>query len=232
MSVTFERWQEAQHAEGEFWWGLAGQDEAIQRVLQDNRQIAEQLESWLPTHPQIALEIGIGGLGVGILGFLKDIPIRVALDPLPLSELRCSETLRGVIVRLREPIQIHQSQGEQTPFLDASFDLVLCSNVLDHVQDPAIVLNEVYRVLRPGGYFYLRVDVFSLAGAAKWRIWTQHKSRCEVLVRAHPYRFREDKLFHLLQVARLRVVRKNTRPVWENLFARSKPQAILAQKIV
>jgi 2-polyprenyl-3-methyl-5-hydroxy-6-metoxy-1,4-benzoquinol methylase len=34
---------------------------------------------------------------------------------------------------------------------DESFDMVLCLDVLEHLQDPWVILNEIYRVLRPGG---------------------------------------------------------------------------------
>jgi SAM-dependent methyltransferase len=39
------------------------------------------------------------------------------------------------------------------PFPDASFDRVLCSEVLEHVADPAQAMAELVRVLRPGGLF-------------------------------------------------------------------------------
>jgi SAM-dependent methyltransferase len=38
------------------------------------------------------------------------------------------------------------------PFADATFDLVSCLWVLEHVARPAVFLNEVCRVLRPGGW--------------------------------------------------------------------------------
>jgi SAM-dependent methyltransferase len=41
------------------------------------------------------------------------------------------------------------------PFADASFDTVLCTQVLEHVPDPAAVLHEIGRVLRPGGRLIL-----------------------------------------------------------------------------
>lgn len=230
MSATYERWQQAQHAEGEFWWGLARNDDSIRSILEDNRQIAAQVEAWLPAQPQSALEIGVGGLGVGTLGFLKKIPTRVGIDPLPLSDLSCSEASRVMVEELRQSVQFRISPGEHTPFPDASFDLVLCCNVLDHVHDPAIVLGEVCRVLRPGAYFYLFVDVFSLAGLLKWKAWTQRKSKEEILVRAHPHRFRENELHALLQHAGLRIVRETPRAVWERWFARTMRLAILAQK--
>jgi ubiquinone/menaquinone biosynthesis C-methylase UbiE len=41
----------------------------------------------------------------------------------------------------------------QIPFPDESFDVVASRWVLEHVQEPAVFLGEVYRVLRPGGAF-------------------------------------------------------------------------------
>lgn len=39
------------------------------------------------------------------------------------------------------------------PYPDATFDVVYASNVLEHVQDPQVVFNEIARVLQPGGVF-------------------------------------------------------------------------------
>jgi ubiquinone/menaquinone biosynthesis C-methylase UbiE len=41
--------------------------------------------------------------------------------------------------------------GEKLPFPDNSFDIVASYQVLEHVQDPAQVMAEVARVLKPGG---------------------------------------------------------------------------------
>jgi SAM-dependent methyltransferase len=43
------------------------------------------------------------------------------------------------------------------PVEDESFDFVLCTEVLEHVADPARVLSELHRVLRPGGGLLLSV---------------------------------------------------------------------------
>jgi SAM-dependent methyltransferase len=43
------------------------------------------------------------------------------------------------------------SPVESLPIEDASFDLVLCTQVLEHTDDPAQVVRELRRVVRPGG---------------------------------------------------------------------------------
>jgi SAM-dependent methyltransferase len=43
--------------------------------------------------------------------------------------------------------------GGRMPFADATFDVVFCKQVLEHVHDPRQLLGEVTRVLRPGGHF-------------------------------------------------------------------------------
>jgi SAM-dependent methyltransferase len=45
------------------------------------------------------------------------------------------------------------------PLADASFDAVLCTQVLEHVSDPVGVLGELLRVLRPGGHLWLTVPL-------------------------------------------------------------------------
>ncbi len=43
------------------------------------------------------------------------------------------------------------------PVDDASFDVVLCTEVLEHVPEPRVVLNELRRILRPGGLLLVTV---------------------------------------------------------------------------
>jgi SAM-dependent methyltransferase len=53
--------------------------------------------------------------------------------------------------RTRTDAEFVTFDGERLPFVDQSFDLVYCKQVLEHVRRPQPLLAEVARVLRPGG---------------------------------------------------------------------------------
>ncbi len=63
---------------------------------------------------------------------------------------------------------------EELPVDDASFDVVLCTQVLEHCDDPAQAVRELARVTRPGGRVLASthgVQVYHPSPADYWR-WT------------------------------------------------------------
>lgn len=163
----------------------------ILRILADNRKRATRLRTLLDSSAFTCLEIGLGPLGVGVIGFLPEIGWRIGMDPLPPVELRCEEPIRQLVDALRKPICRFAGSGEAIPLGDGSVEVVVCCNVLDHVRDVEAVLSEIRRVLKPRGLLFLEVDTFSLGGLLKWYCWTKHLHANEILVRAHTYRFLE-----------------------------------------
>lgn len=78
----------------------------------------------------------------------------VALD---IDPGRVDNTRRRAAVDAEAGFDVLAADGHCLPFAAAVFDLVLMSDLIEHVKDPARVLGEVARVLRPGGAAYLSV---------------------------------------------------------------------------
>ena len=58
------------------------------------------------------------------------------------------------------------------PEPDASFDAVLCTEVLEHLPDPVRALDEMARLLRPGGMFVITAPFWSLTHFAPYHYAT------------------------------------------------------------
>jgi 2-polyprenyl-3-methyl-5-hydroxy-6-metoxy-1,4-benzoquinol methylase len=59
-----------------------------------------------------------------------------------------------------EGFRIHREALEQLPSVDATFDVVVMSEVIEHLPAPDVTLRAVYRLLRPGGALYLTTPNF------------------------------------------------------------------------
>ena len=90
----------------------------------------------------------------------------------PFFEPHASEYV-GVDV-VENPAADLQGAVESLPVEDASFDLVLCIQVLEHADDPAQAVRELRRVVAPGGAVLASthgVQVYHPAPVDLWR-WT------------------------------------------------------------
>jgi SAM-dependent methyltransferase len=95
------------------------------------------------------LEVGCGPMGV--IYFVPGA-VRVGIDPLVADySKQLKMNPRGV--------QLVASMGEYLPLSSASFDVVVIGNVLDHVDDPHLTLEEIRRVLRPDGQIILWMHI-------------------------------------------------------------------------
>ncbi len=68
--------------------------------------------------------------------------------------------------------------GEALPFRPGSFDVVYSNSVLQHVRDPAQVLREAVRVLRPGGRLHFIIPSYASFYESHFGIpWLPHLPR-------------------------------------------------------
>jgi SAM-dependent methyltransferase len=60
---------------------------------------------------------------------------------------------------LHSPIADVQADICNLPFSDQQFDWVVCNHVLEHISNDKIAMQEIYRVLKPGGTAILQVPL-------------------------------------------------------------------------
>jgi SAM-dependent methyltransferase len=58
-------------------------------------------------------------------------------------------------------VEFAVADGQHLPFADASFDRIICTETLEHVEDVDQTLRELARVLRPGGRLAVSVPHFA-----------------------------------------------------------------------
>jgi SAM-dependent methyltransferase len=102
----------------------------------------EQLVKARLTPQSHVMDLGCGRGGVVEL-FWREVKLAAGLDPDPPS-LR-EHRAQGMPVIC--------GRGEELPFADGSFDLIVSIWVLEHLKDPEMVFREVRRTLNPGGHF-------------------------------------------------------------------------------
>jgi 2-polyprenyl-3-methyl-5-hydroxy-6-metoxy-1,4-benzoquinol methylase len=96
------------------------------------------------------LDIGCGDAGVLIaLAEQGATCAGIELDEKSLERAAFRAEEHGVAIDLRRGV------AEDLPWPDASFDLVILDNVLEHVTDRPKTLEEIHRVLAPGGLLYM-----------------------------------------------------------------------------
>jgi demethylmenaquinone methyltransferase/2-methoxy-6-polyprenyl-1,4-benzoquinol methylase len=104
----------------------------------------------VPSSPPVVLDVASGTAGVAIQLARRSPDTRVVAVDLTLEMLRRGQTNvreAGLFPR----ISLTVGRGEQLPFPDASFDALTFTYLLRYVADPQATLQELARVVKPGG---------------------------------------------------------------------------------
>lgn len=109
------------------------------------------------------LEIG-GGTGANLAHY-RDVDRVTIAEPDPFMRSRIGPKLEDA----RVPVEVSAAGAEALPFPDGSFDTVVSTLVLCTVPDQAAVLDEVGRVLRPGGRLLFIEHVRAAGPMARWQ---------------------------------------------------------------
>ena len=109
------------------------------------------------------LEIG-GGTGANLAHY-RDVDRVTIAEPDPFMRSRIGPKLEDA----RVPVEVSAAGAEALPFPDGSFDTVVSTLVLCTVPDQAAALDEVRRVLRPGGRLLFIEHVRAAGSQARWQ---------------------------------------------------------------
>jgi SAM-dependent methyltransferase len=120
------------------------------------------------------LEIGCG-TGCDLLQFARHGAYAVGVDVTP-------EHLRLARERVNGCAQVLEGDATRLPFPDGSFDYVYSCGVLHHIDKPRRVVEEIFRVLRPGGRFNVQVYacwswahlVYRLKHGRQWKLHVEN----------------------------------------------------------
>lgn len=120
----------------------------------------DELAAWLDLSPdqyrRWAADIRALEIGSGPYPFLGRDRWAWALAVDPLAEGYLAE---GLVPEECRHVAFLSASGERIPLPASCCDLIVVENCLDHVDDPAAVLTEMHRLLRPGGLVWLLVDL-------------------------------------------------------------------------
>lgn len=76
-----------------------------------------------------------------------------------LRKFRKMKSLDYTSADLFSPIVDVKADILDLPFPDESFDVVICNHVLEHIEDDAKAMSELYRVMKPGGWGIFQVPM-------------------------------------------------------------------------
>ena len=110
------------------------------------RGVLERLTSELPRNSESkAIDFGCG-TGF-MIDLMKDLFVEVHGVDITLDMMKQVDLSSG-------NIHLHESLAESTPFASDHFEFATAYSFMDHLFDYRDFLQEVYRVLKPGGAFY------------------------------------------------------------------------------
>ena len=118
-------------------------DDELWELVPEDRRPPRDICDWLASvgPARHALDLGCGDGAVSAV---------VRAGKLTLADVSALALARAR-ARLPDAEIVELEPDKPLPFADSSFDLVVCTETLEHVRDVQLFLSEIRRVLEPGG---------------------------------------------------------------------------------
>lgn len=145
-------------------------------------------------------------LDVGCSSAILTSQIKKAL---PKAKITGVDSYRGAIEFAKtkyKNLNLIVADAHKLPFRDKSFDLVICTETLEHVTDPKKCLTEIKRVLKKNGKAIISMDSGNFLFTTIWFFWT--KTTGKVWEGAHLHEFNAKVLEDLIGEAGFKIKKK------------------------
>ena len=122
-----------------------------------------------------------------------------------------TEFSKDAVSYAKEKLDLDVREGDlkNAEFSENNFDYIHMNNVLEHVTDPVSFLKEIYRVLKPGGSFYLVIPSGEADVALLKRFYEEEKTPAR-RKDGHIFFFSKETLLFLLENNGFNVVKAKT----------------------
>lgn len=88
-------------------------------------------------------------------------------------------------------IRFKVASADKLPFEEGEFDLIICYETIEHVEDPTSSLKEMKRVLKKGGLLVLAMDSGNWMFRAIWFVWEKTTGKVWEGAHLHPFNHHE-----------------------------------------
>ena len=143
MEIPVETWDAAQNSEYDYW------------IRRGTRWLDKDARDRLLYFDEVPLSFDgkvVVEVGCGLGNFLRVITAKERIGVEPLFD-KFDELFNMDV----PGIQFIKGKGEIIPLPDDKVDVVFCSNVLNHVQYPEMVLKEIRRIMKPDAILYFDI---------------------------------------------------------------------------
>lgn len=113
------------------------------------------------------------GVGTGALSkaLARVLPVSLSLDAIDISPRMLEQAERN-LRDTKMNVTLRHGDVRELPYGDGVFDVAMTAHVLEHLVDPSVALDEMTRVLKPGGLLIAcitRRSAFGMFVHLKWR---------------------------------------------------------------
>ena len=108
-----------------------------------------KIRSLIPSYRDLAIaDLGCGYNALLVRQVLGDVRQAVLVDVALAPDLKTEQKVNAIEGTMPDALRV---------ISDASLDVIVCNNVLEHLWEPLATLREIHRILAPGGSLFVNV---------------------------------------------------------------------------